>query len=197
MVSYLKDEPLRDDKHGVAAAAIAAGLRDRASEGGLTGLVGSRMDPTQRFEDFAGELPSRGEVERWCRAARVKLSNDQKAVIRGPADLLSKGTIEPAQFDKLKKKIMSGARSAAIARDDAAAGALMCAECSPPAMCEHRWRDWDGQSCNIDDCGGQLLLCTRCHTIRCRACGWRSHIDDEVPDAQLSPPATSASHVSI
>ena len=107
-----------------------------------------------------------------------------------PADLLSKGTIEPAQFDVLKQKIMSGARAAAATDDDVAAGALACVECSPPATCEHRWRDWDGQTCNVDDCGGQLLLCTRCHSIRCRACGWRSHLDDEVSDAGRSPPAT-------
>ena len=64
MGSYHKNEPIRDNEYGAAAVAMAAGLRSRVSDEGLSELVGSRMDPSQRFEDFAGELPSRGEVER-------------------------------------------------------------------------------------------------------------------------------------
>ena len=62
--------------------------------------------------------------------------------------------------------------------DDSAlnSGNETCVECSPPATCEHRWRDWDEQTCYNEHCGGQLLLCTRCHVIRCRECGWRSHL---------------------
>ena len=32
--------------------------------------AGKKSDPAQRFDDFPGEQPSKGDVERWCRAAR-------------------------------------------------------------------------------------------------------------------------------
>ena len=50
---------------------------------------GTRTNSTQRFEDFAGELPGRGEIERWCRSTKSYMTNDQKAVLQGrtPAKL--------------------------------------------------------------------------------------------------------------
>ena len=101
MGSYHKNEPIRDNEYGAAAVAMAAGLRSRVSDEGLSGLVGTRMDPSQRFEDFAGELPSRGEVERWCRAARVKLSNDQKSVLRGAVPAKLEMDTEPFDYSSL------------------------------------------------------------------------------------------------
>ena len=50
---------------------------------------GTRTNSTQRFEDFASELPGRGEIERWCRSTKSYMTNDQKAVLQGrtPAKL--------------------------------------------------------------------------------------------------------------
>ena len=57
------------------------------SENGLN--KGTRYNSTQRFEDFAGELPGRGEIERWSRSTKSYMTNDQKAVLQGrtPAKL--------------------------------------------------------------------------------------------------------------
>ena len=42
------------------------------SEIGLS--QGTRRDATQRFEDFPGENPSRGSIERWGREAMSKMT---------------------------------------------------------------------------------------------------------------------------
>ena len=54
--------------------------------------TGTKTDASQRFDDFPGEHPSQGEVERWMRGARSKLNDEQKSVMRDavPADLMAK-----------------------------------------------------------------------------------------------------------
>ena len=54
-----------------------------------------KSDASQRFDDFPGEQPSLGEVERWQQNARFEMTDDQKAVVRNkvPAKLLAETTL--------------------------------------------------------------------------------------------------------
>ena len=61
---------------GYLRAYAAGGWRMMDSEIGLN--KGTRTNSTQRFEDFAGELPGRGEIERWGRSTKSFMTNDQK-----------------------------------------------------------------------------------------------------------------------
>ena len=88
-----------DLQYGTGFAYNASG--QWAAESGIGMLkAGKKTDPAQRFDDFPGEQPSKGEVERWCRAARGKLNDDMKAVLQGrvPAKLES----ETRPFDLSK-----------------------------------------------------------------------------------------------
>ena len=88
MYSSQDDSAAREASLGAGYAYAAGGRRMMDSEIGLN--KGTRYNSTQRFEDFAGELPGRGEIERWGRSTKSFMTNDQKAVLRGsvPAKLM-------------------------------------------------------------------------------------------------------------
>ena len=75
------------------------------------------------------------------------------------------------------------------------------AERSPPATCPHNWQSWAQTTHDENDCGGAILLCTRCHRMKCSRCGWRSHLNDEwrLPAVQplLDPPPATHDGLSV
>ena len=69
---YKVDNAAREASAGAGHAFAAGGRRVMDSEIGLS--QGTRRDATQRFEDFPGENPSRGSIERWGREAMSKMT---------------------------------------------------------------------------------------------------------------------------
>ena len=69
------------------------------SEIGLS--QGTRRDAAQRFEDFPGENPSRGSIERWGREAMSKMTTDMKAVVRNRVPAKLQLDTEPFNYSSL------------------------------------------------------------------------------------------------
>ena len=94
MLSYI--DSARAGALDAGHAYAAGGRRAPEAENGVL-MGGTKADASQRFDDFPGEQPSQGEIERWVRNARSKMTDDQKAVVRGavPAKLLA----ETTEFD--------------------------------------------------------------------------------------------------
>ena len=91
MLSY--GDAARAGAHGTGHAFAAGGRWAPEAEIGVL-KADMKSDPSQRFDDFPGEQPSRGEVQHWARKARAKMNEDQKAVMRGTvsAKLMSETT---------------------------------------------------------------------------------------------------------
>ena len=94
MLSYI--DSARAGALDAGHAYAAGGRRAPEAENGVL-MGGTKADASQRFDDFPGEQPSQGEIERWVRNARSKMTDDQKAVVRNavPAKLLA----ETTEFD--------------------------------------------------------------------------------------------------
>ena len=94
MLSYI--DSARAGALDAGHAYAAGGRRAPEAENGVL-MGGTKADASQRFDDFPGEQPSQGEIERWMRNARSKMTDDQKAVVRNavPAKLLA----ETTEFD--------------------------------------------------------------------------------------------------
>tara|TARA_B110001452_G_C14951947_1_gene332921 strand:+ start:42 stop:383 length:342 start_codon:yes stop_codon:yes gene_type:complete len=101
--------------------------------------TGTKTDASPRFDDFPGEQPSKGEVERWMRGARSKLTDEQKSVVRGavPAELMAKtapfdlSTLSPlAARGPSATEAIQATRAVTVANynaDNARDGAPQCA----------------------------------------------------------------------
>ena len=109
MLSYI--DSARAGALDAGHAYAAGGRRAPEAENGVL-MGGTKADASQRFDDFPGEQPSQGEIERWVRNARSKMTDDQKAVVRGavPAKLLAETTV----FDLSTLPALSGTITDAI-----------------------------------------------------------------------------------
>ena len=94
MLSYIDSDRAGAHDAGHAYIYAPGGRWATEAENGMM-KCGTKSDASQRFDDFPGEQPSKGEVERWLRNARSKMTDDdKKAVVRGavPAKLLAETT---------------------------------------------------------------------------------------------------------
>ena len=103
MLSYI--DSARAGALDAGHAYAAGGRRAPEAENGVL-MGGTKADASQRFDDFPGEQPSQGEIERWVRNARSKMTDDQKAVVRNavPAKLLAETSVSMTRYARTKEK---------------------------------------------------------------------------------------------